>query len=239
MVSGRLRQFLRTACASSGTSTAASRGLWIAMVAGVSTALLPDTSSAQWGGGFGWGNWSSTAQQGAQMGLAAVVRSQGYANLQNSEAAKNWEQAKTLDMQNRSQWTETYFEMRKTNKAERAAAAGPPVTQEQAIRMARMAAPSRLGATQLDPVTGHIEYPLILTADIYKEYRSRLDSLFARRAASGGSIRYDDFVAIQDAVSQFTDALKSHISQYAAGDYGRARNFLDSLVHEARMPSGG
>ena len=45
------------------------------MVAGVSTALLPDTSSAQWGGGFGWGNWSSTAQQGAQMGLAAVVRS--------------------------------------------------------------------------------------------------------------------------------------------------------------------
>ncbi len=57
MVSGRLRQLLRTACASSGTSTAASRGLWIAVVAGVSTALLSDTSSAQWGGGFGWGNW--------------------------------------------------------------------------------------------------------------------------------------------------------------------------------------
>ena len=187
---------------------------------------------------MGWGNWSSTAQQGAQMGLAAVVRSQGYANLQNSEAAKNWEDAKTLNMQNRARWTETYFDMRKTNRSERAEAAGTPVTPEQAIRMAKAAAPQRLGSTRLDPVTGHIEYPLVLTADIYKEYRDRLDSLFARLAASGGSIRYDDFMAIQDAVNQFTDALKAHVSEYAAGDYGQARNFLNSLAHEARMPAG-
>ena len=187
---------------------------------------------------MGWGNWSSTAQQGAQMGLAAVVSSQGYANLQNSEAAKNWEDAKTLNMQNRARWTETYFDMRKTNRSERAEAAGPPVTPEQAIRMAKAAAPQRLGSTRLDPVTGHIEYPLVLTADIYKEYRDRLDSLFARRAASGGSIRYDDFMAIQDAVNQFTDALKAHVSEYAAGYYCQARNFLNSLAHEARMPAG-
>ena len=215
-------------------------GAMLLLAAGLS-AGWQQPAAAQWGGwggGMGWGNWASTAQQGAQMGLAAVVRSQGYANLQNSEAAKNWEEAKTLDMQNRAQWTETYFEMRKTNKAERASLARPPVTHEQAVRMAKTAAPARLRATQLDPVTGHIDYPLILTADIYREYRSRLDSLFARRAASGGSLRYDDFVAIQDAVGQFTEALKAHISEYAAGDYGQARNFLDSLVHEARMPGG-
>jgi hypothetical protein len=227
-----VRAMVRTAC----------RGSAIGLIAFVLVAAMLRPAAAQWrggwGGGFGWGNFASTAQQGAQMGLASVVRAEGYANLQNSEAAKNWEEAKSLDMQNRSQWTETYFEMRKTNKAERAAAAGPPITQEQAVRMAKMAAPSRLNATQLDPVTGHIEYPLILTADMYREYRSRLDSLFARRAASGGSIRYDDFVAIQDAVGQFTEALKAHISEYAAGDYGQARNFLESLVHEARMPGG-
>jgi len=67
-----------------------------------------------WGGGFG-GGWASTAQQGADMGLAEVVRAQGYANLKNSEAAKNWEEAKTMEMQNRLRWTETYFEMRKVN----------------------------------------------------------------------------------------------------------------------------
>lgn len=242
MVSARLASGLRTFSAEA-TARSTSRRVLVAAAASLGLlAACSEPAPAQWGGGWGggwgWGNFASTAQQGAQMGLAAVVRAEGYANLQNSEAAKNWEEAKTLDMQNRAQWTETYFEMRKTNRAERAAAAGPQITQEQAVRMARMAAPARLGATQLDPVTGHIEYPLILTADMYREYRSRLDSLFARRAASGGSLRYDDFVAIQDAVSQFTEALKAHMSEYASGDYGQARNFLDSLVHEARMPGG-
>ncbi len=183
-------------------------------------------------------NWSSTAQEGADRGLAAVVQAQGYANLQNSEAAKNWEQAKTLEMQNRLRWSETYFEMRQVNRDKRADEAGPRVTQEQAIRLARMAAQPRLGSTQLDPVTGHIEYPLILTQDIYKDYRDRLDGLFANRAASGGSIRYDDFLAIQTTVSRFVETLQKHVSEYAAGDYGRARNFLDSLVLEARSPAG-
>ena len=193
-----------------------------------------------WGGGYGGfgGGWASTAQQGADMGLASVVRAQGYANLKNSEAAKNWEEAKTMEMQNRLRWTETYFEMRKVNREKRADEAGPPITQEQAISLAKMKAPPRLQSTQLDPVTGHIEYPLILTQDIYKQYRDRLDSLFANRAASGGSIRYEDFQAIQTTVSQFVETLQKHVSEYAAGDYGRARTFLDSLANEARSPAG-
>jgi hypothetical protein len=101
-----------------------------------------------------------------------------------------------------------------------------------------MKAPPRLQSTQLDPVTGHIEYPLILTRDSYKPYRERLDTLFANRAASGGSIRFDDFQAIQTTVSQFITALQKNISDYAAGDYGRARTFLDSLANEARSPAG-
>ena len=167
-----------------------------------------------------------------------MMRAQGYQNLKNSESAKNWEEAKTQEIQNRLRWTETYFEMRKVNRDKRAAEAGPTITQEQAISLAKMKAPQRLQSTQLDPVTGHIEYPLILTQDIYKQYRERLDSLFAQRAASGGSIRFEDFQAIQTTVSQFVETLQKHVSDYAAGDYGRARNFLDSLVNEARSPAG-
>ncbi len=201
--------------------------------------LTAGLCEAKWGGGYGgWGmNWSSTAQEGADRGLATVVRAQGYANLQNSEAAKNWEEAKTLEMQNKLRWSETYFEMRQVNRDNRSAEAGPRVTQDQAIRLAKMAAPPRLQSTQLDPVTGHIEYPLILTSDIYKQYRDRLDSLFSQRAASGGSIRYDDFKAIETTISQFIEVLQKHVSEYAAGDYGRARNFLDSLANEARQPA--
>ena len=195
---------------------------------------------AQWGGGFGFnrGGYASTAGQAAAYGMSEMMRAQGYENLQNSEAAKNWEEAKTLEIQNRLRWTETYFDMRKENRDRRAEEAGPRVTQEQAIRMAKMAAPPRLGSTQLDPVTGHIEYPMILTDDRYKTYRGELDSLFARRAASGGSIQYSDYQRIRDTVSQFIEALKGHVKDYAAGDYGRARTFLDSLAHEATMPAG-
>jgi len=135
-------------------------------------------------------------------------------------------------------WTETYFEMRKVNREARAAEAGPPITQEQAIRIAKLKAPARLGSTQLDPVTGHINYPMILTADIYKPYRDPLDQLFADRAASGGSISYEKFEEIQGTVSKFIDALKQNVGKYAAGDYGVARTFLDSLASEARRPAG-
>jgi len=198
---------------------------------------------AQWGGGWGgggWGmgNWASTAQQGAADGIAAVVRSEGYANLKNSEAAKNWQEAKSMEIDNKMKWTETYFEMRKTNREARAAEAGPPVTQEQAIRLAKMAAPPRLGSTQLDPVTGHIEYPIVLRDDIFAPNREELDSLFAKRAASGGSVQYEQIREMQDAVSKFIDVLRQNVGNYAAGDYGRARTFLDSLAREARMPAG-
>lgn len=214
-------------------------GLRLVIAAAAVGILFADRSEARWGGGYGgWGmNWSSTAQEGADRGLATVVRAQGYANLQNSEAAKNWQEAKTLEMQNKLRWTETYFEMRQVNRDKRADEAGPRVTQDQAIRLARMAAPPRLPSTQLDPVTGHIEYPLILTADIYTQYRDRLDTLFSQRAASGGSIRYDDYKAIETTISQFIETLQQHVNDYAAGDYGRARNFLDSLVNEARQPA--
>jgi hypothetical protein len=203
-------------------------------------ALVPMTAAhAQLGGfGFNRGGYASTAQQGADYGMSEMMRAQGYENLKNSEAAKNWQEAKTLDIQNRLRWTETYFEMRKVNREKRAEEDGPPVTQEQAIRMAAMKMPARLRSTQLDPATGHIEYPVILTDDGYKPYRDKLDTLFAHRAASGGSIPYSDYQAIQQTVNQFIDALTKRIGDYSAGDFGRAKNFLDSLGQEAKLPAG-
>lgn len=211
----------------------------LAVVAG--TAPLPTAAQHGWGGmqgGGGWVSWASTAQQGADMGLAAVVSARGYANLMNSEAAKNWEDAKTLEIQNRMRWTETYFEMRKANREARAAEAGPRVTHDQAIRLAKAGMPPRLPSTQLDPVTGHIQYPLALTAKFFEPYRSELDKLFADRAASGGSLQYEQYQAIQQTVGRFIDALKDHIDEFSSSDYGRARTFLDSIANESRFPAG-
>jgi hypothetical protein len=210
-------------------------------------ATLAGQAAAQYGGGWGggrgrgWGmggGYASTAQQAADYGMSSMMRAQGYQNLMNSEASKNWEQAKTLEIENRQKWTETYFEMRKTNREARAAEEGPRITQEQAIRLAHTAGPPRLGSTQLDPVTGHIEYPLVLQDNIFTPYRSELDRLFATRASSGGSIQFEDVRAIQQTVEKFVDVLREHVNDYPAGEYGRARTFLNSLANEARFPSG-
>lgn len=220
----------------------AGRGLLVSRVLAGSLAIAllltaGDEAAAQWGGWGGYmGGYASTAQQAADYGMASVIRSAGYANLQNSEAANNWEDAKTKEIDNRQKWTNTYFQMRKDNRAARAEERGPPVTQEQAIRLARKAAPPRLSSTQLDPVTGHISYPLVLTDDVFAPYREHVDKLFAERAASGGSVSYSQFEEIQQAVDGFITALKQRIDRYAAGDYGAASNFLTSLAHEARFP---
>jgi len=184
------------------------------------------------------GGYASTAGQAAAYGLSDVIRSEGYANLQNSEAAKNWEDAKTKEIDNRQKWTNTYFDMRRTNKEARQAENGPAVTHDQAIRFAKAAAAPRLTSAQLDPVTGHIEYPLLLTEKDYDAYRTDLNKLFADRASSGGSLQFEEFEKIRGTVSKFIDALKTNVSRYPAGDYGRARTFLDSLGNEPRFPAG-
>lgn len=209
----------------------------VAMIVLTSAFGIP--ALAQWGGfgGYRRGGYASTAGQAASYGMSEMMRAQGYENLQNSEASKNWEDAKTKQIQNRQLWTDTYFDMRKTNREARAAEAGPLITHDQAIRMAAMGAPPRLISTQLDPVTGHIQYPMVLQDDLFKPYREELDKMFAKRASSGGSVSFGDLQDIQTTVAKFTDALKEHVDKYPAGAYGQARTFLDSLKHEASMPS--
>ncbi|MFM8709152.1 MAG: hypothetical protein ACKOHK_14015 [Planctomycetia bacterium] len=215
------------------------RPLTVALAVGTMAVAWPAASRAQWGGfGFNRGGYASTAGQGAAYGMSEMMRAQGYQNLENSQAAKNWQEAKTLEMQNRLRWTETYFEMRKTNREAQAAEAGPRVTQEQAISMARAAMPPRLNSTQLDPVTGHIQYPLALTAPQFAPYRDELDKLFADRASAGGSMQFEQFQQIQGTVSKFIQALKDNVDNCPASDYGRARTFLDSIANESRFPAG-
>jgi len=85
-------------------ATSPSIRLLLAACCGLASAV----ATAQWGGmGYNRGGYASTAGQAADYGMSEVLRAQGYQNLQNSEAAKNWEEAKTLEIQNRLRWTET------------------------------------------------------------------------------------------------------------------------------------
>ena len=73
------------------------------------------------GGGDLWyrPTYSSTYEEGVQRGYADIVRSQGMANLMNSEAAKKYEEARREYLDNRLKATQTYFEMRRVNQEAR------------------------------------------------------------------------------------------------------------------------
>jgi hypothetical protein len=180
------------------------------------------------------GYGSSTYEEGVQRGFADVVRSAGAANLMNSEAAKNYEDARKKYIENRLQATETYFEMRRANQESRAALRPRPLSTEQYVRLARQQAPERLSVSQLDPLSGTIGWPRVLMADRYKEDRELLQTLFKERAR-GVAHNYEE---IREACDALLAKLKADTAKIGANDFIRAKNFVDSLSYEVRLAQG-
>jgi len=173
--------------------------------------------------------FSSTLEEGVQHGYADVVRSYGMANLLNSQAANQIEQARKVYIDNQMKATQTYFEMRRYNTEARRAERPSPLSMEQYVRLARVEAPDPLSTTQLDPLTGTISWPAPLRQPAYEPYRRRLDRLFQDRAT--GYVVYGE---VQAACQEFLDKLKDDIQKFQANDYVAARKFIDSLVYAAR-----
>ena len=191
-------------------------------------------SSGQWG--YGGGYHSSTLAEGVQRGHADVVRSAGMANLMNSEAAGNYEDARSKYLDNRLKGTQTYFEMRRINKESRQAEKGPRPTSEQLFRLAKDATPKSLAATELDPVTGKINWPMILQDEAFAEYRKNLDELYALRANSGGKLSPDQFSEIQKNISDLQIELgrKAKSKEIPPQTFTQANAFVKRLGHESR-----
>jgi hypothetical protein len=186
-------------------------------------------------GGYGWGYGGGGTAAGSYMnGMANVVRSAGYANVMNSLAAQNYEQAYSQDLDNRLKATNTYFEMRRVNTAARAEERGPPPTAAELAHYAEAAAPKRLTSSQLDPVTGELNWPLILSDGRYAKQRETIDQLFGQRQSNnGGGVA--DYRAINDAIEAIRAALVKNIKEYSPPLYLESRKFLDSLQYEARF----
>jgi hypothetical protein len=190
--------------------------------------LLVVTASAQ----AQWGNWgyhSSTYEEGVQRGYADVVRSQGMARLLNSKAATEYEAARRAYIENQLKATQTYFEMRRYNDSARAAARSTPLSNEEYVRIAREQAPDQLTATQLDPLTGAIGWPVALRAEAYRPFRERLEKLFHDRATG-----YPVYNEILTAVQDFQNRFREDIMRMPANDFVSGRRFLDSLAFAAR-----
>ena len=158
------------------------------------------------GGGYGWGYGGGGTVAGSYLnGMGNLVRSAGYANVMNSIAAQNYEQAYSLDLNNRLMATNTYFEMRRVNKAARAEERSPPSTAAELAHYAEVMAPKRLTASQLDPVTGEVKWPTVLNDDRYAAMREKIDQLFSQRQANSGAAAAD-YRSLNDAI----EGLRGH-----------------------------
>ncbi len=193
------------------------------------------------GYGFGWngvtGGIGSTAAGSYYGGLGMAIRAKGQYNLLTSEAAVNLAEARRREMQNQVEWTNTYFEKRRINRAARDAERGPPLTSQDWARIAHDAAPKRLDESALDPVTGQIDWPIALRDNVFAQDREVLDQLFAARAHANGTVGLAMHARIRTAVDDALEKLKGYIQDIDTRNYLQARNFLTGLAREADFPS--
>ena len=201
--------------------------------AGVATLSL----AQQYAGGPVYEYHASTAAEGYARGMADVIRSAGEANLRNSEAANNYEEARSKNFDNRLKYTNTYFEQRRLNAEYRAAERRPRPSSEQLFRLAASGVPDRLSPGELDPLSGKIAWPAVLRLPAYDQQRAKLDALFAKRAEAQISA-YALYGEIRATADELLNALKANITDYPANAYLTAKQFVERLAYEARfMPS--
>ncbi len=191
-----------------------------------SSGVVAVGNGGYWGGTSGGG----TAAGSAMNGMASMISAAGDYNLATSAAAVNMTQAEKNQIENRAQWTQTYFDMRAVNRSARAAERGPNPTMEQMVRIAHEGAPTPLSPSQVNPVSGHVDWPALLQVETYAPQRAVLDDLLAKRATLGG-LGYPDQEKCRDAIDTMLATLKGQIRDVPPNQYVAARNFLRSLTY--------
>ncbi len=197
------------------------------------------TVHAQWGPGNGsvWGdNRATTAAQANAYGMSSIIQSTGQANLLNSQANINNQQAVSANLDNHLKYTNTYFEMRSQNRQAKAAEATPQLSTDQLYRLAEQNATRRPSNGQLDPITGQIVWPMVLRDDRYAAQTKVLNELFAHRAEHHGYISMDTFRQITSTTRVLLDNLIANVAEYPPNQYIAAKRMVEGLAFEAGQP---
>ncbi|MGE5193016.1 MAG: hypothetical protein ACM3U2_10980 [Deltaproteobacteria bacterium] len=163
-------------------------------------------------------------------GMANLIRAQ-------SQAAVNYEQARSKYIDNKQKWTQNYFRMKEERQAYEARQKERGKHSTDALTAAaKDGLPATLGPDALDPVTGRITWPDILKGPDFAPQRTRLDELFELRAkTNSGSMNVDK---IHAATAEMTAKLRNRIEEIPAKHYIAGRKFLESLDYTAQNPAG-
>ncbi|MBI2823843.1 MAG: hypothetical protein HYX69_04025 [Planctomycetia bacterium] len=179
--------------------------------------------------GFGM---AGTPESSAEFGMASMISSAGYANLMNSEAANNYEQARSKDIHNKLLWSNAYFEMRRLHKA--FIEDHHRMTMDEINKVAKEEAPKRLDPTRFDRATGQIDWPIILRDPKYAKLTGELEELFRTRVSTG-YVTSENYLKIRQDCDKLVEQLRANVALYSADDFEEARHFLDDLRYEAHF----
>jgi hypothetical protein len=194
---------------------------------------VPAPSMGMYGGGamYGWGGGvGSTAAGSSMTGMANVISAKGDYNLSTSAAAVNMTQAQKNEIQNRQLYTNTYFDMRATNKAAREAEDGPRPTAEELARIAHEYSPKPLSPGEVNAVTGKLNWPSALQMDVFAPARAEFEKLFGSYSQLG-TLNYADQTRARQLIDGMNQQLKGIVRDIPPTDYTVCKSFLKSLMY--------
>jgi hypothetical protein len=198
-------------------------------------ALLPAQVRGQYppppGYGYGYGYGGGTAASYNMNGMANMISAKGSYNLQSSQAAINMTQAQSQEIANHQQYTNTYFQMRETNRAYTEKERGPHPTAEQLARIAADGVPKPISPGEMDPVSGSLAWPDLLQDDQFEGDRAQVEKLVAKQA-SQGRLGFSDQKLARETIDNMFDELKAEIRDVPPQQYTSARSFLQSLIYQ-------
>jgi len=181
--------------------------------------------------------YSSTRAEGVGRGMADVIRAGGETAESVSRARMNREDTRSKYSDNQLKWAETYQKRKAMGRAERdRRSAEERVKRDKWLSTRKSNLPPRLGPSQLDPLTGKINWPVTLLGKEYAEQRNILEELFVIRAHTSANSEIAQ--RVHTVSRQMQDVLKGNIRDILPEQYIAARKFLESLGREAQFPTG-
>ncbi len=182
---------------------------------------------------------SSTFAEGYLRGAGQLARGLGAANLDNSLAAMNYQEAYRRSLENSLRYAETYYARRDLWFDYQEATRREPLSMEGYRRIAEAEGADRLTAEQIDPETGKIRWPALLEADVLEPYRVTVEEALANRSVNEvglGSRTYERVRRSVEAMRSILDRNKKSLPSHL---YVNATQFLDSVQFESRFAPPG
>lgn len=195
--------------------------------------VVPVQTYAYGGSPYYYGyHHASTPAESYLRGAADVIRSKGLYNLNTSYAMINREEARSRYYDNEIKKVDTYFEKRRVNKSNRAAERRPPMSAAELAAINERRQPDRLAIREFDPVLGIIQWPAALSGEEFADGRAVVEESFAVGAPNDRS----NYGKVKAATDEMLAVLKTKIRTLETDDYIAARNFLEGVTVEARLP---